>query len=59
MNAALRVAEELSGCDSDRACGYALWAPALMALKQRGRTLDAENMERLFWSENRHVRFIL
>ena len=55
MNAALRVADELSGCDSNRSSGYELWSSALAALRQRGRALDSENMERLFWSESRHV----
>ncbi len=56
MNAALRVADELSGCDSNRSSGYALWSSALTALHRRGRALDSENLERLFWRDNRHVR---
>ncbi|CAL8468683.1 g8223 [Coccomyxa elongata] len=55
MNAALRVADELSGCDSNRSSGYALWSSALTALHRRGRALDSENLERLFWRDNRHV----
>ncbi len=56
MNAALRVADELSGCDSNRRSGYVLWSSALRALNGRGRALDSENLERLFWRDNRHVR---
>lgn len=56
MNVALRVADELSGCDSNRRSGYALWSSALTALHRRGRALDSDNLERLFWRDNRHVR---
>ncbi len=55
LNLALRVADELSGCDSNRASGLALWSSALLALQRRGRTLDKNNMERLFWRNNRQV----
>lgn len=56
MNLALRVADELSGCDADRAAGHELWSAALAALQRRGRALDSDNIERLFWPEKRHVR---
>ncbi len=56
MNLALRVADELSGCDADRAAGHELWSAALAALQRRNRALDSDNMERLFWPEKRHVR---
>lgn len=55
LNLALRVADDLSGCDSNRKSGHALWSAALLALQRRSKTLDKDTIERLFWRNNRGV----
>jgi hypothetical protein len=59
LNVALRMADELSGCDSNRSSGYTLWSSALLALQRRDRALDKDSMERLFWRKNRPVCALL
>ena len=55
LNLALRVRQDLSGCESSGSTGYALWFLALQALKRTGQTLDLASMDRLFARDNRQV----
>lgn len=55
LNVALRVRDSLSGIDSNPRCPHDLWAAAMAALKGRNRSLDAENVDRLFGRDNRQV----
>ena len=55
LNLALRVRQDLSGCESSGSTGYALWFLALQALRRAGQTLDAASLDRLFARDNRHV----
>ena len=52
---ALRVRDGLSGIDSNPRCPHDLWAAAMAALKGRNRSLDAQNVDRLFSRDNRQV----
>ena len=55
LNLALRVRDSLAGIDSAARCSHDLWAAAMIALKSRNRSLDAENVDRLFSRDNRQV----
>lgn len=55
LNLALRVRDSLAGIDSAARCPHDLWAAAMVALKSRNRSLDAENVDRLFCRDNRQV----
>ena len=52
---ALRVRDALSGIDSAPRCPHDLWSAAMAALKSRNRSLDAQNVDRLFGRDNRQV----
>lgn len=58
LNVALRVRDSLSGIDSNPRCPHDLWASAMAALKSRNRSLDANNVDRLFSRDNRQVIMI-
>ena len=55
LNMALRVRDALSGIDSAPRCPHDLWSAAMAALKSRNRSLDAQNVDRLFGRDNRQV----
>ena len=55
LNVALRVRDSLLGIDSNPRCPHDLWAAAMAALKGRNRSLDAQNVDRLFGRDNRQV----
>ena len=52
---ALRVRDSLSGIDSNPRCPHDLWAGGVGARRSRNRSLDAQNVDRLFSRDNRQV----